>query len=191
MPNLGVSEIVRAALAAPARLGGARLVLIDGPAGAGKTSLASRVASELVASGLVATVVHGDDLYEGWTGLGTLWATLGPLVIEPLSRGEDATFDRWDWTAERRGERCVVPWVDAVVIEGVGVAQRRVRPFASLVVYVDAPWPERLRRGIARDGEDMESAWERWHRDEDAHFATEGTRAAADVVIDGLERVPD
>jgi uridine kinase len=180
-------EALRSKLAVTAPLlGPTRLALVDGPAGSGKTTLANRLAAVLGCR-----VVHGDDLYEGWDGLDTLQDTLGTLVLEPLSRGEAARFRRWDWETGARGEWVEVPLADALVIEGVGVASRWARPYAGLVVYVDAPWEVRVARGIARDGEAMRAEWERWQAAEAPLLAAEGTREAADVVIDGTQPVPD
>ena len=161
-------------------------MLIDGPAGSGKTTLAARLAAALGAQ-----VLHADDMYEGWDGLSVLWTILGERILEPLSRGERAGFERWDWVASARAEHIEVPPADALVIEGVGVAQRAARPYASLIIYVDAPWPERLARGIARDGEAMRAQWEMWQCAEEEFLNAEGTLQAADVVIDGTQPVPN
>ena len=177
--------------AAPARLGHTRLVLVDGPAGSGKTSLAERLAEALGCA-----VLHGDEMYEGWAGLPALWETLGGQVLEPLARGERARFRRWDWARGERGEWIEVDAVDgraadALVIEGVGVAGRRAREYASVCVYVEAPWDVRLARGIARDGEGMRDEWLRWEAAEEPILSAEGTREAADVVVDGTRAVRD
>ena len=186
MSNPSVAELVEAAMAAPARCGRSRIVLIDGPAGSGKTTLAARLGDKLGAQ-----VLHADDMYEGWTGLGTLHATLVTNILEPLSLGHSAWFERWDWEASARRERIEVPPADALVIEGVGVAQSAARPCASLVVYIDAPYEERLARGIARDGEELRDEWRAWQEEESAFLAREQTRASADVVIDGTAPIPD
>ena len=182
-----ISALRLLVLATPARLGRTRLVLVDGPAGSGKTTLAGRLADALGCA-----VLHGDDMYEGWDGLPTLWATLGPLVLEPLARGEAARFRRWDWVRGERAEEVAVPaGAPYLVVEGVGVAGRRSRPYASLVIYVEAPWDVRLARGIARDGEGMRDEWLRWEAAEAPILAAEGTREAADVLLDGTRPIAD
>jgi len=186
MNNSSIASLAALVAAAPPRLGATRLALVDGPAGAGKTTLANRVGAVLGAQ-----VIHGDDLYEGWEGLDTLWPFVHTHILEPLARGEGASFRRWDWVHGRRAEPIDVPVADFLVIEGVGVAQTGARGYASLVVFVDAPGEVRLARGLARDGEAMRGHWETWQLVEAALLAREGTRGAADVVIDGTTPVPD
>jgi uridine kinase len=184
--NPSIAELAAAALARPARCRNTRVILVDGPAGSGKTTLGDRLGQTLGAQ-----VLHADDMYEGWDGLSVLWAILGQRVLEPLSRGMQAGFERWDWFASARGEHIAVPAADALVIEGVGVAQRAARAYASLTIYVDAPWPERLARGVARDGEAMRAQWEVWQCAEEEFLSAEGTLQASDMVVDGLALVPD
>jgi hypothetical protein len=59
-----------------------------------------------------------------------------------------------------------------------------------LRVWVEAPAPLRLSRGLARDGEDLAAHWRRWQETEAAHFAAEGTRGRADVRVDGAAIAP-
>jgi hypothetical protein len=204
-----VSALAARVLATPPRLGGVRLVCIDGPAGSGKTTLAARLATALAAApvppgttgapGPGATgpsaaaervpvrtaVVHLDDLYEGWTGLDGVGERLATQVLAPLAGGRPGRYERYDWAAGRYDAWVDVPVPDVLVVEGCGSAPRAVAGRTVLVVWVEAPAPLRLRRGLERDGEAMRVEWERWIERESSHFAREGTRARADVVVDG------
>lgn len=167
--------------AAPA-LGNTRLVLIDGPAGSGKTTFARHLSGVLSAHAPIQTV-HGDDLYEGWQGLPRLGDVLLDQVIAPLAVGRPGIFRKWDWHAGGRGEQVIVTPREVLIIEGVGVAMAAARVHASVVVWVEAPPDVRLQRGIDRDGEVMRDQWLRWQQAEQREFDREGTRAAANVVI--------
>jgi len=70
-------------------------------------------------------------------------------------------------------------------------AQRSTDRFAALRIWVEAPAPLRLERGIARDGEALRAEWQRWMVVETDHFAREGTRARADVLVDGTAGLVD
>ncbi|WP_233491580.1 uridine kinase [Blastococcus sp. TBT05-19] len=166
----------------PPRLGGTRLVCVDGPAGSGKTTLAGRLADVL---GPDAVVVHMDDLYAGWTLTGAV-ARLSAGVLGPLAAGRAGAYHRYDWAAGRFSpEPTPVPVPGVLVVEGCGSASRPADPWASLRVWVEADAGLRLARGLARDGEHLATEWHRWQRTEAAHFAADGTRDRADVVVDG------
>ena len=210
MPNPTVSDLAARVRDAAPRCGTTRVVLIDGQAGAGKSTLANRLAVALggAASGGAGTflpdaplagsapvqIVHGDDIYEGWGGLATLDAVLLGGILEPLAAGSDGAFRMWDWVEDRRSHAIAVPRRRYLIIEGVGVALPRARELAVLTVFVEARWEERLARGVQRDHEaydDVVPRWQAFERDEQAHHARTGARYAADVLVDGTAPVPD
>ena len=184
-PGHDVAELlVRVATQRPTTLGGGRLVCIDGPAGSGKTTLAAAVAK--AAGEGTSTVVHLDDLYEGWSGLGPdLVARMDAGIIAPLRRGAAGCYRRYDWHLQRFAERRVVAPVDLLVLEGVGSAAAGYHDAITLLVWVEAPRELRIARGVARDGEAVLPFWTAWMSDEERHFAAEGTRDRADVIVDG------
>lgn len=170
------SELVSLLLSRPPTLGTGRLLCLDGPAGAGKTTLAAAVA------GLVpATVVHLDDLYDGWDGLPRLRERLDPLLL-PLARGEAGSYRRYDWATGRYAETVAIDPAPVLVLEGVGSGLAAYSSLRTLLVWVDADRDTRLARWRARDGEAAEPHIAAWTAAEDRLFAAEGTRAAADVV---------
>ena len=178
-----VVELVRSR---PPTLGAGRLVCVDGPAGSGKTTLASRVA------GLsAAPVVHMDDLYDGWDGLPQVGGQLATL-LEPLARGETGHYRRYDWHVGAFAETVAVPPAPLLVLEGVGAGSAGWSHLVTALVWVEAPARLRLRRGLARDGADAEPHWRRWTLAEAAHFAADRTRDRADLLVDGTAQVrPD
>jgi uridine kinase len=182
-----VANLIAQLLARPPTLGAGRLLCLDGPAGSGKTTLAaavSRAASAEAPALSPATVIHLDDLYDGWSGLPRLRAQLEPLLA-PLARGEAGSYRRYDWAAGCFAETVTVPPSPLLVLEGVGsglAAYARVR---TLLVWVDAPLDVRLSRWRARDGAAAEPFIAAWQRAEQKLFAHEGTAAAAEVTWTG------
>jgi uridine kinase len=177
-PSEDARAVLSLTLARPTTLGPGRLVCVDGPAGSGKTTLADALAE--LAPG--ATVLHTDEMLEGWTGLPGLRSTVRAL-LEPLSRGEAGTWRRWDWHASAWAETRPVEPGDLLVLEGVGSWSTYVAPWVTTLVWLEAPHDVRMRRGIERDGDDFAPYWERWARDEDAVFARDRTRGHADIVL--------
>jgi len=159
-------------------LGRGRLLCVDGPAGSGKTTLATAVA-ELTG----APVVRMDDLYDGWSGL----LDVAPLVLgllDPLAAGRPGRYRRYDWHAAAYAEEHVLEPGPLLILEGVGSGCLAWAAWTTVLVWVEASDDIRLARGLARDGEEFRPQWLAWMRDERVLFEREQTRARADVVVD-------
>jgi uridine kinase len=164
---------------------GRLLVVIDGPAGSGKTTLAAQLCDELSAP-----VVHMDDLYEGWDGVDQGVRILQEDLLAPWSRGEDAAYRPYDWHAARRRRTPVpIPAGEVLVVEGCHSARRPTDTHRPFEIWVEAPDDVRLERGIARDGESMRAQWLGFMSEERAAYVADGTRERADVVVDGYGKI--
>lgn len=179
MEVVGIDQLVTRILGRTPRAAMTRVVAIDGPSGSGKTTLARRIRRRLRCPS-----VHMDALYPGWDGLAEAPGLLVEQVLGPLAAGEDAGYRRWDWDADRWAERHPVPASEVLLVEGVGSGALACAPFLSMLVWIEAPRDERMRRGIERDGEAYRPHWERWARQEAALFTADRTRERADLRLD-------
>jgi uridine kinase len=179
-----VPDLATRVLGAPPRCGSTRLVCIDGPAGSGKTTIAAALAAALGG----APVVHMDDLYEGWAQeLGDpLAARVQAWLLVGWEAGLPGMHPRFDWAQGRYAEWVTVPAAPVVILEGCASGAAPIRAHASLLVWIEAPPALRLQRGLERDGPELLAQWREWQAHEQVHFADDGTRAAADVRVDGL-----
>jgi hypothetical protein len=160
------------------------VLAIDGPSGSGKTTLAGRVAPHLEAeAGLGVHVLHLDDMYPGWDGLGAVVPRLVGGVLRPLSAGARPGFRRWDWDRETGGAWQPLPSPDVLIVDGVGSGARPCAPYLSVLVWVDAPDIVRFRRAMARDGEGYRPHWERWAAQERDYVARHDPAARADLTV--------
>ncbi|MEV4481444.1 uridine kinase family protein [Micromonospora coxensis] len=166
-------------------VGGVRIIGVDGPAGAGKSTLAARLAAAAHAP-----IVEIDDFISWDDPTGERWwPRFDAQVLQPLLRGEDAHFQERDWT-DWRGDSLggwkTVPHHDIVVVEGVTCTRRCTVGRLAFAVFVEAPEDVRLRRGLARDhgqSYDVEALWRAWMVKEQEFFAADGTRERADLIV--------
>lgn len=168
-----MEKLLAAIRTAPPRCGPVRVVAIDGGAGAGKTSLAA----ELALAVPDATVLHVDDLLDGWAGQFGYRDRLHAEVLRPLAAGQEGSYRRYDWLAGRFAERVAVPVSRYLIVEGVSVLWG-CAPFWSVGVFLDVPRAERERRWAARDGA-PQPEWQTWLDAEDQFFADHPVPAEA------------
>jgi uridine kinase len=181
-------EIVERVLSRKPTCGSTRVVAIDGPAGSGKTTLAGEVADELSQRGQVVVLHHMDDQYDDWVGLDPqpsedLARRVVTQVLAPLAEHRPARWQRYDWYAGRFDGWGTFDPPGVLVLEGCGSGARDYDPFTTLLVWVEAGRDERIRRGIARDGEQVLDHWLAWMDSEQAHFARHATRDRADLRV--------
>lgn len=158
--------------------GGTTVVAIDGRSGAGKSTLATDLARRWEA-----TLVRFDDLYAGWHGLGELPPRVARELLAPLALGQPGATARWSWVRDRPTTALSVPPTPRLVLDGVGSGAAPIRPYLSLLVWVEAPEALRRERALARDGDTYRPWWQTWADQEQDLLAREATPAHADLVV--------
>ncbi len=153
------------------------VVLIDGGAAAGKTTLAGELAYALGAQH-----VCMDDFYPGWGGLEVGSAIVRGSVLDPVKPG----WNRWDWKKHKAAEFHRVNPRRGIVIEGSGALSAANRELATFGIWIGLDPATRLRRKRGRDGEVDIKQWDRWAMQESRFFARERPDLLADAVIDGM-----
>jgi uridine kinase len=165
--------------------GPVRLVAIDGPGGAGKSTFADRLAAPLG----VPPVVHTDD-FATWETPLDWFSRLQAQVVDPLAAGRPGRYQRYDWVRRELAEWHDVPVAPVVILEGVGSARKAIADRLVFAVWIETPADLRLARGIERDGEDSRDFWTSWIKGEIAHYVEDRTRDRADLIVDGAPALP-
>ena len=156
------------------------IIAIDGPGGAGKSTLAKLLSGRLGG----APVLHTDD-FASWDNPLNWWPRLVADVLEPLARNETARYRRTDWGSKDHEEWGEVAPSEFLILEGVGASREAFRPFLTYSIWVDVPPPLRLKRGLERDGQEARGQWEKWMSEEDVYIERERPHEWADLVLPG------
>lgn len=183
-----------------------RLACIEGPGGAGKSTLAAAVAAHFRAQDQAEiTVVHGDDLFgrgeRRWLdghdpqGKGQPEGydvfrhdRLQQELLDPLRAGRRGRFQRYDWSSDSLAEWLSTPPHGLVLVEGAYLLRRHLRRYWDVALFVRTPRSVRHARMHARN--QNASGWiERWVAAEDAYLAAEDPAAAADLTVSGTIRL--
>jgi uridine kinase len=161
------------------------LISIDGPAGAGKTTLAARISSSWK-QGKVHTI-HMDDIYDGWENAltETLTRTLENQILRPLHLGKRASLRKFNWLTSSFGDFYQIPDANLYLLEGVGSAQKVTRKYLDQIIWIDIDQEVGLLRVLRRDGDYLENEMRIWQQRELSHFELENTRDCATFRFDG------
>ncbi len=158
---------------------GTRWVGIDGFGAAGKTTLAAAAARALPS----AVVVHVDDFARP-TVAGWEYDRFVVQVLQPLSEGRAARYQRWDWPTDTAAEWYDVPPGVPVVVEGVSSTDERLGVPWDVRIWVEADREVRLARALERDGEAMLDRWlTDWMPSEERYAAAQRPRERSDFCV--------
>lgn len=149
-------------------------VIIDGPAGAGKSTLASQIVSHFG----FGEIIHCDDLYNGWEDAltPTLERTIREWILEPIQESRPIRIEKFDWQRNSYGDEVVIPQSPLLILEGVGCAVESVSQLADLSMWIDIPFDLGLERVLARDGMEIHEEMLRWITQQAEFFALHRNR---------------
>jgi hypothetical protein len=188
VPVLSVDAVLADVMRGDASGTGIRLVGVDGPSGSGKSTLATRLAARAGAP-----VVEIDD-FVSWSDFAGWWPRFERQVLTPLLSGADARYQVRDWANDELGMSLdgwkTLAWAPLVILEGVTCTRLAAANRLAYRIWVDAPEDLRLQRGLERDGTSHRQLWLTWMDEEREFFATDGTRARADLRVIGHPTVP-
>ncbi|MEV6420380.1 hypothetical protein [Streptomyces sp. NPDC051662] len=173
-----LTEPAAALRALPPSCGPVRLVAVDGHAGSGKSTFATRLSAELAG----APVLRLDDVATH-EQLFAWEERLREQVIEPFSRGASAHYTPYDWTLRRFTAPRTLPPAPVVIIEGVGAGRRALRPCLARLFWMDRGAEESWERGRRRDGPALSAFWDEWTTAETRHFMADPSRPFADALV--------
>ena len=155
---------------------------IDGPAGAGKTTLASWISEQFP----LAQTVHMDDLYRGWE------LSLGPSltrellsIFEQLAESGSAFYSKFDWKRNELGETLEIASPKLLILEGVGSGQMAISEFVDIKIWIEIEPAIGLERVLARDGDSIAEHMELFIEEQERHFTSEQTAERSDFLIPG------
>jgi uridine kinase len=153
------------AIARLRRAGAPLVVGIDGFGGAGKSTLATAVATQLGD----AVVVAMDDFIvkervddDSWE---RVWdrARLRADVLDPFRAGRSVAFRRLLWDENALSEPIELGTAGILIVEGITALHPELAGSYDHSVWVDTPLEIATARGRARDaGNENEGRWERW-----------------------------
>ncbi len=207
----GFVRLIRSS-AAPLRGSRALLVGISGIDGSGKGWMARRVAAALASEGHRVALL-GVDLWLNLPSVrfsaerpgehfylhGLRLERLLAQAVLPLrdSRRLDLTFAAVEESATAyRPERWRFDDVDVLLLEGIFLFKRGLRPHYDLAVWLDCSFETALARAVAREQEglpadDTVRAYERiYFPAQRVHFERDDPRDSADLVLPNDDRLP-
>jgi uridine kinase len=178
-----LSELVDKVNESSKKCGQTKIIVIDGPAGSGKTTLAKSL------SGLLENcpIIHMDEIYDGWENALSPKTSqdLVEWVINPLLESRSIEFVKYDWYLEKRIEKVVINLPKVLIIEGVGSSSFEISKHASLKLWIEVNKETGINRVLTRDGQQIQEQMKKWQSQESKFFIENNSKENSDIWIDG------
>lgn len=159
------------------------IIAIDGPAGAGKTTLAHELYLAFSPNRSV-QVIHMDDLYDGWDNALTqdLSKVLKYIVDQHIAKSA-AKIRRYNWSTSSFGDIETLPLSELLILEGVGSADIEIQDQLAAVIWMEIEPEDGLNRVIDRDGQQVADQMKKWLTTQEKYFSQHSTREKADFIL--------
>ena len=178
-----LSELVDKINESSKKCGQTKIIVIDGPAGSGKTTLAKSL------SGLLENcpIIHMDEIYDGWENALSPKTSqdLVEWIINPLLESKSIEFVKYDWYLEKRIEKVVINLPKVLIIEGVGSSSFEISKYASLKLWIEVNKETGINRVLTRDGQQIQEQMKKWQSQESKFFIENNSKENSDIWIDG------
>jgi energy-coupling factor transporter ATP-binding protein EcfA2 len=167
--------------------GGTKIVTIDGPAGSGKTTLAKELSISLADASSPMSVIHMDELYEGWNdALGQkLFDRIEAWIVAPIRNGLSPKYLTYDWHQGKYASWSELPLTPIVILEGVGSGHSALRKYVSQAIWIEADENLLLDRVVQRDGEVVRNEMLIWKARESSFFDLHDVKREAHIHMQG------
>ena len=159
------------------------IIAIDGPAGAGKTTLAHEIYLALSLK-MSVTVIHMDDLYDGWdNALGADLSAILKYLVNQHQKSSSAQIKRYNWSTSSFGESENIEPADLLILEGVGSGDKSLQDDLAALIWIDIDPEIGVMRVIDRDGYQVEDEMKKWLGTQQKYFSQHSTREKADFIL--------
>jgi uridine kinase len=159
------------------------IIAIDGPAGAGKTTLAHEIFLALSPK-MSVNVIHMDDLYDGWANaLGEDLTKVLLHLVNQHKQSKSTTINRYNWATSSFNESETLVSADLLILEGVGSGDKALQDDLASLIWIDIDPEIGLNRVIARDGAQVSDEMRKWLGTQQEYFSQHSTREKADFIL--------
>ena len=159
------------------------IIAIDGPAGAGKTTLAYEIYLALSLK-MSVNVIHVDDLYDGWdNALGADLSAILKYLVNQHQKSSSAQIKRYNWSTSSFGESENIEPADLLILEGVGSGDKSLQDDLAALIWIDIDPEIGVMRVIDRDGYQVEDEMKKWLGTQQKYFSQHSTREKADFIL--------
>lgn len=159
------------------------IIAIDGPAGAGKTTLSEHLSAAL-SSRYKTTTIHMDSLYNGWSS--PFDEHLSGALLKAVTshkKADKLSLPQFDWSKNKFGTEQQITPCELLILEGVGASQSIVRPYLAASIWIDIDPEKGAERVLLRDGESISKEMKEWLIKQEQHFLSEESEKSSDFVL--------